>query len=302
MKKSALIMGVVLSVIILAASAPAGASQSAVPFSSEVMTRIVKNIQDSEALLETAQGYLNQYRDVLCKIRELMVRGANGIYDEGDRWDLIKQVNECIGECERILEHAQFNGLKVFNNPETGESFHVYPVTLSPSETTFKITISSGKFNAAVLKKFTDSLKPTPLSMENGIAKVDELLTAVCMEAAKLGAYQSRMEYAARFANILANGGPAGSLDNYFIKLNLDIDTRLFTLAVQSASGIYCADDRKQIQMEFNELFDELKRYEKITGMKSMFNDLKNPTLLTQKDAEELMILMAGKFAESKKN
>ncbi|NPV00743.1 MAG: hypothetical protein HPY53_05105 [Brevinematales bacterium] len=301
MKKLGFIMGAVLSAVILAASAPVSASQSVVPFSPEVMTRIVKNIQDTGWLLDTAQGYLSQYREVLCKIRELMVRGANGIYDEGDRWDLIKQVNECIGECELILEHARFNGLKVFDNPETGESFHVYPVTLNPSETTFKVTISSEKFNAAALKKFTDSLKPTPQSMTDGIAKVDELLTAVNMEAAKLGAYQSRMEYAARFANILANDATAGSLENYLIKLNLDLDTRLFTLAVQSASGIYCSDDRKQIQMEFDQLFDELKRYEKITGIKGMFSDLKNPNLLTQKDSEALMILMAKKFAGVKK-
>ncbi len=301
MKKTLISMGVVLSIVILAASVPVNASQSVVPFSPEVMTMIVKNIQHTEALLDTAQDYLNQYRDVLCEIREIMVRGANGIYDEGDRWNLLKKVNECTGECELILEHAWFNGLPVFSNPDTGESFHVFPVTLSPAETTFKITISSEKFNAAALKIFTDSLKPTPLSMEKGIAKVDALLTAVNMEAAKLEAFQSRLQYAARFANILANDATAGSLDNFFIKLNLDIDTRLFTLAVQSASGIYGKDDRQMLQMEFNELFDELKRIEKLTGIKSLFADLKNPSLLTQKDAEEMMILMAGKFASIKK-
>ncbi|OHD57174.1 MAG: hypothetical protein A2Y33_09640 [Spirochaetes bacterium GWF1_51_8] len=286
----------------IAITAPLFASSPAVTILPEAMPQIVKNLENTGYLLQTAQGYLNDLRENLQRIREIMVKGANGIYDKVDREIMITKMQELFDHCLRILEHAQFNAMCVFYNPETKESFNIYPVTLSPSEPTYKITIQSKNFGFKVLDELSKSLRPDVEYMNMGIGLVDVLLEAVCMEAAKIAAYQSRVEFAVKFASVIQTGNYNDAFIKGMTGLNIEIETRIFTLAVMSANGIYSSVDRQQIQLELNELFDELKRYEKITGVKNMSGELKAPSVLTQKDSEKLMLLMAEKFAKHKGN
>jgi len=298
MRKLIFSMGIVLLLTAINASSPANAVPSVKDFSPEVYARIIQNLKDMYIFLDNARLFLNDVHDNLNTTWNFLKQGVD---NPNATEQLLKRIKKLLDKCATTVKFAGFNQYPVFFNPDTGEYTREYPVTLSPFEPTYKIILSADKFSPEDFTKLGNELLPSAISMNYGIGQVNKLMDAISDECAIIASYQIRLDCAMRFAEILTNGYPDDVFQEKMKNLYFDADTSLFKLALQSANGIWGVKERWRINFNFNELFDEMKRIEKISGIKGMFNDLKNPTLLTQKDAEELMILMAGKFAESKK-
>ncbi|NPV00742.1 MAG: hypothetical protein HPY53_05100 [Brevinematales bacterium] len=291
-------MGIVLLLTAINASSHANTVPSVKDFSPEVYAKIIQNLEDMNAMLENARLILTDIHHDLDVSWNFLKQGVD---NPNAAEQLLKRIQKLLDKCASTVKFAGFNQYPVFFNPDTGEYTREYPVTLSPSDPTYKIILSADKFNPEAFTKLGNELLPSEMSMNYGIGQVNKLIQAVSDECAIINAYQTRLDYAIRFTEILSMGYPDEVFQEKMKKLYFDADTFLFKLALGSANGIWGAEDRWEIDFHFKELFDELKRYEKITGIKGMFADLKNPTLLTQKDSEALMILMAKKFADVKK-
>jgi len=70
--------------------------------------------------------------------------------------------------------------------------------------------------------------------------------------------------------------------------------TEQLVLCVQSANGIYCSEDRQQIQLSFDELDDELNRICALSQKPIAKNS--SISLLSQHDAENAMLYFTKKL------
>ena len=75
-----------------------------------------KNAKDGISLVQTAEGALTEVHDMLNRMVELADQSANGTYDnETDRANLQKEVQQLKDEINRIVDSANFNGLKLLD-------------------------------------------------------------------------------------------------------------------------------------------------------------------------------------------
>jgi flagellar hook-associated protein 3 FlgL len=79
-----------------------------------------KNIDDGKARLNFADASLSSATDVLQRIRELAVQGANGVYLKEDRAKIAAEVEELLRELVNIA-NSKYKGKAVFGGNETFE-------------------------------------------------------------------------------------------------------------------------------------------------------------------------------------
>ncbi|MFB8828941.1 flagellin [Azotobacter sp. CWF10] len=78
-----------------------------------------RNANDGISVAQTAEGALNQINDNLQRIRELSVQAANGTNSEEDKASIQAEINQRLGEINRISEQTDFNGTKVLSKDQT---------------------------------------------------------------------------------------------------------------------------------------------------------------------------------------
>lgn len=72
-----------------------------------------RNANDGISVAQTAEGGLNQVNDNLQRIRELSVQAQNGTNSSDDLDSIQDEINQRLGEINRISEQTDFNGTKV---------------------------------------------------------------------------------------------------------------------------------------------------------------------------------------------
>ena len=70
-----------------------------------------RNSLDGISLLQTAEGALNEVHEILQRIRELSVQGANGIYAEEDLNAIAEEIKELTEQIDKIANDTEFNNI-----------------------------------------------------------------------------------------------------------------------------------------------------------------------------------------------
>lgn len=73
------------------------------------------NANDGVSVVETADGALGEIHDMLQRINELAVKGANGTMSDGDRRSIEEEVAQLKEGIEQIVEITEFNGQKLLD-------------------------------------------------------------------------------------------------------------------------------------------------------------------------------------------
>lgn len=79
------------------------------------LDQAVRNANDGQALIQTAEGALDETTNILQRMRELSIQSANGTYDTGNRSTLNAEVMQLQDELTRIAETTNFNGQKLLD-------------------------------------------------------------------------------------------------------------------------------------------------------------------------------------------
>ena len=79
-----------------------------------------QNAQDGISYLQTAEGATTEITNMLQRMRELSVEGANGVYSSNDRLEIQKEIDQLKAEIDRISETTQFNTKKLINGESSG--------------------------------------------------------------------------------------------------------------------------------------------------------------------------------------
>ena len=175
------------------------------------LRRAEMNVEDGISFIQTAEGYLEETQSILQRLRELAIQASNGIYSTADRTLIQVEVSQLIDEVDRISSHAQFNGMNILTGRfarQTGENTvtasmwlhmganmdqreRLYIGTMSSQGLGLK-NISGPSFAATFISI------STPTKANAAIGAVDRALLIVSKQRADLGAYQNRLEYAAK--------------------------------------------------------------------------------------------------------
>ena len=85
------------------------------------LSQAVRNANDGIALVQLAEGALDEVTEMLIRMRELAIQSTNGTYSESDRANLDLEFQELKKEITRVSENTFFNGIEVLNSDETVE-------------------------------------------------------------------------------------------------------------------------------------------------------------------------------------
>ena len=95
------------------------------------------NAKDGISLVQTAEGALTEVHDMLNRMYSLAEQSANGTYDQSDRDQLQKEVNDLRTEINRIADSSNFNGINLLDGSMAGGASKT--ATLGTASVSFSI-------------------------------------------------------------------------------------------------------------------------------------------------------------------
>jgi flagellin len=84
-----------------------------------------RNANDGISLAQTAEGALGKVSDMLQRIRELAVQGANATNNDGDRTAINAEAQQLKSEIDRVASQTRFNGSSLLDGSFIGKAFQV---------------------------------------------------------------------------------------------------------------------------------------------------------------------------------
>ncbi|MCK9542285.1 MAG: flagellin FliC [Novosphingobium sp.] len=158
------------------------------------MNQGIRNANDGIALVQTAEGALNEVSNMLQRIRELAVQSASGTYDDTtDRAYMQAEVDELTAQIGQVISNSNFNGVKLFN----GDNATVTIQTGANGDDTVDLTMAdltslAADGGAASSYDISDAAAANTLIATGGTLETE--LNAINEARAKLGAGQSRLD------------------------------------------------------------------------------------------------------------
>jgi len=173
------------------------------------LNQATRNIETGISFIQTTEGYLQETQDILHRMRELSVQGANGIYTAEDRMQIQVEVSQLVDEINRIASHAQFNGMNLLTGrfAAGGPQVMQFQVgaNMDQSKQVFIGTMTALALGIAGAQGTNEMISiEDPAKANQAIGKLDTALKVVNKQRADLGAYQNRFETAARGVAVAA--------------------------------------------------------------------------------------------------
>lgn len=144
----------------------------------------IRNGNDAIGLIQTADGALQEYTQIVQRIRTLAVEAANDTQDSQSRSYIQAEVNRLISSASFINSQTKFNGKTLFSG--SSFIFHIGAFEGETTKTTIdKMTASSVIGSAKVTTQ--SAAEATISGMDSALKKIDNL-------RAKLGAAQNQLD------------------------------------------------------------------------------------------------------------
>ncbi|MBL6990039.1 MAG: flagellin FliC [Bacteriovoracaceae bacterium] len=150
-----------------------------------------RNANDGIALIQTAEGGLNEVSEILLRMRELSIQAANDTLSEKERTYSNKETQQLNLEIERIAQSTKFNGMALINGEGEKLDFQIGISNDPVSDRLFynRPIISSTLTDLGI----TEVDVSTKESSRNNLDLIDEAIGRVSSHRAELGAVQNRM-------------------------------------------------------------------------------------------------------------
>lgn len=158
-----------------------------------------KNAEDGVSLIQTTEGAMTEITNMMQRIRELAVQGANGTNTAEDRDKLKEEVGKLYDEITATSTRTQFNK----QNLLTGRLSEGINLAIGANGgQNVIVSLQSANMNAESL--FSLAKADFLVSMSNAwsdgstvsiLSNIDTALGKVAKQRAKLGAYQNTLDY-----------------------------------------------------------------------------------------------------------
>jgi flagellin len=152
-----------------------------------------RNANDAISLAQTGEGALAEITTGLQRIRELAVQSVNATNTAADRASLQEEVTQLTAEITRVAG-TKFNGIAIVG---AGATSFVFQVGANGGDT-IKVSTANITTTTAYASVVTNGKISAASKASRMIGAVDNFLTKVNSERAKLGAVQNRFEAVVR--------------------------------------------------------------------------------------------------------
>lgn len=147
-----------------------------------------RNVQDGISLIQTAEGGMEEATNILQRMRELTIQGANGTNTAEDVANIEKELSELGSEVKRISSTTSFNGKNVLDGKTA--TVDIQAGANNGEKLTINLT------DVSTIAESVKDLKVADLSTANkATSLLDAKLKAINTGRATLGAQQNRLEY-----------------------------------------------------------------------------------------------------------
>lgn len=158
------------------------------------MEQAERNVQDGISLVQTAEGALEESGNILQRMRELTVQGANDTLVSEDRNKIKEELTQLGEELGKIAEETKFNGQQLLKGTTSGSSVLDLKINIQAgaNEETRVVDITNLASIASTVTKLEVASTKSAQASEK---LIDTALTNVNTARANLGAMQNRLEY-----------------------------------------------------------------------------------------------------------
>jgi flagellin len=179
------------------------------------LNQSTSNGQDATALIQTADGALNDVEQMLQTVRELAVEFNGGALDSTDQNAIISEVTQLVSQIEQIGSQAQFNGISLFTTSGYASSLVTAASGGEPAFTllTFQVGANDGEtisislvqltggggllnpIEQMVASKGSYSIANVTNTAAGALSLISSMIDQVSALAADFGAVQNRLTY-----------------------------------------------------------------------------------------------------------
>jgi flagellin len=150
------------------------------------------NVRTAAAMLQTAEGSLNEQNNILVRLRELAINSASDTIGDTEREFLDQEFQGLVQEFDRIAEVSRFGSKKLLSGSNEEFSFQVGPNKGAENTIEFKLDSDTRASSVGIDGLSVDDQD----AAADAIDSIDEAVMQVAGSRAKFGAVQSRFYYA----------------------------------------------------------------------------------------------------------
>jgi len=157
----------------------------------------IRNAMDGQALIDTAEGAHNEIINILQRMREIAVQGANDTNSTADRTSLEAETDALIAEIERIADTTTWAGNQLLDETYTGGGgTGTFNFLIGAGKTANSLAVAIEDVQTAALDvEDADILVDTTANAILTITAVDAAIAEVNGYRAALGAYSNRLDH-----------------------------------------------------------------------------------------------------------
>jgi flagellin len=155
------------------------------------MNQGVRNANDGISMAQTAEGALDEVTNMLQRMRELAVQGANGTYSTTDSANITAEQDALAAQINSIVANTSFNGKNLFSTASNSVTIQAGANSTDTVAMSLPQLDASGTKLSAVVD-FTNQKMNTGLQL----SAFDDAINEVSTTRAGLGATQNRLQSA----------------------------------------------------------------------------------------------------------
>ncbi len=150
------------------------------------------NARAASAMLQTAEGSMNEQNNILVRLRELAVNSASDTIGDTERGFLDNEFQQLTQEFDRIAKVARFGSKELLSGSGEEFQFQVGSYAGEDNRISFKLDADTSASSVGIDGLAVDDQG----NAESALSTIDEAVSMVAGNRAAFGAVQSRLSYA----------------------------------------------------------------------------------------------------------
>lgn len=164
---------------------------------SQGLGQAIANANDGIGLIQTADGALEEYTNILKRVRVLAAQAANDTQDSTSRGHIQKEVTALLQEASDIATTTKFNGVSLLDATGGTTGTFTFHVGAYANETQ-DVAIGTNTVSAIVGTALAGVVVSNRSKAEAAISQMDAALDTINGKRATLGAAQNKLESTVR--------------------------------------------------------------------------------------------------------
>ena len=148
-----------------------------------------KNIQDTNSMIQTFDGSLQEINNNLARMKELTVNAANGTLTESDKKIIQNEIDSIKADIDTMANNTEFNGIKMSDSSLSGDSTKLVKSAIG--------TMEDEQIDIPFFNLSAENLGIGQISMDDADEAneaVDKATKMVSKIRSRYGAIQNRLE------------------------------------------------------------------------------------------------------------